>query len=137
MCFPAKEVTAHAGRGFKSHPLRHNQMLSFNIRFGLRTLRSSISASSSVGSSVWLRTRRSGVRIPRGALDSQMWSPLLICSLEQAPSNYLIRSNFLEGQQRSDDHKDQRQNDPGEHRWQGNHGQDEGDDTDPTEPLRQ
>ena len=41
MCFPAKEVTAHAVRGFKSHPLRNNQMLSFNIRFGLRTLRSS------------------------------------------------------------------------------------------------
>ena len=47
MCFPAKEVTAHAVRGFESHPLRHTTLLSFNIRTELRTLRFSISASSS------------------------------------------------------------------------------------------
>ncbi|GEM_PF-2276143 len=41
MCFPAKEVTAHAVRGFKSHPLRKARILGFHNRVGLRTLRSS------------------------------------------------------------------------------------------------
>ena len=31
MCFPAKEVTVYAVRGFESHPLRHTTSLSFNI----------------------------------------------------------------------------------------------------------